>query len=862
MSARVNARRDEPDVEVTSGWPDSPAKRLLPASERWRRSVVGIALFLSTQGPMSHVVSAATSSEDLDEIIVTARKREEESIRVPVVASVIDAATLDRTQVTDLFGVAALTPGLVLSAAPMESGTEVFLRGIGSSPLDSAVDQSVALNLDGLPLGQGAAYSVGTFDMARVEVLKGPQPLFFGKNTPGGVIAIRTADPGQAVEVIASAAHESEARDSRAQLILSGPLSDALGLRLATQYVSGDGYFRNTATARPESGALQPDERIGDRNSLYVRLTGVFQPNESFTTRIKLNSTHDRVLGGVQEQLVYCPDGTANYLPAIGLDLPSAFSANENCRADRNVNIVDLDPRYYRGVPNGGVSFIETDQRFGTLDMNWALSPRLTLTSVTGGYDLKIDALQNGPWSGGAAPPLAVIKAFTREELTQELRLASDLGGPIDFTVGAFFQDARIKSDISLPGNTLYGLPSIVLQGSHDLDIRSYALFEQVRWRPSARLEVAGGVRWTDEKRSDAPVTFDVLGLFSGIEGTALRPQVPSLHSRNWSPELTVSWFASPDLTLFGSVKQGYKSGSYNVNLPLNPGDDNSFGDERGRGGEIGVKGYAADRQLSFDVAAYFYQYTGLQVGTTRITDAGLPTLSTVNAGAAKVHGVELALHHRSIAIPGLSASGAVNWNRGYFTRFVNADCKPGQTVSEGCNLLPTRVTDPNEIAAGYYSIDPVLGVPVRYNGQDLSGTGLPRAPTWQGVFSLGYEKPVGANLMLGMGTQTQFSSRYRVDLGGREHSFQDAFAKIGAHVVLKTRDERWEVALIGNNLTDRLTTGGCFNTNYPAGDVFPGKITGAPIRGPAGSGEINCAFEQGRELWLRVTARPFSGKE
>ncbi|NYT41447.1 TonB-dependent receptor [Sphingomonas sp. R-74633] len=820
------------------------------------RRALPAALLLTAQAPVS---SAIAQTADPDEIIVTARKREEESLRVPVVATVIRADELDRRQVTDLYAIAAMTPGLVLGAAPLEVGTEVSLRGVGSSPLDPGVDQSVALNLDGLPLGQGAAYSVGLFDMARVEVLKGPQPLFFGKNSPGGVIAIRTADPGDATDVSASAGYEAEAREWQTRLILSGPVTETLGLRLSTQYASRDGYFRNTAIALPDSGARQPAARFGSGHSLYLRLTGLFRPSADFTARLKLNVTQDRSLGGLGEQLTYCPDGTYNYLPAIGLNLPSEYSANESCRVDRNLNIVDMDPAAYPGVPNGGVSFTENGQRFGTLEMNWAVAPHLMLTSVTGYYRLKVDALQNGPWSGGAAPPLALTKALRREEATQEVRLTSDFGGALDFTAGAFFQDASIRNDISFLGNSRYGLPAIVVQGTHDIAIRSYALFGQARVRPTTRLEIAGGVRWTDEKRSDTPTTYDVFGVFSGVQGATLHPQVPRLRSRNWSPELTISWFPTTDLTVFGSVKQGYKSGSYNINQALTPGDDNSFGDERGRGGEAGVKGYAGARQFYFELAGYHYQYSGLQAGIIRINSAGIPTLATVNAGAAKVYGVDLALRYAPRAIAGLKVSAAANWNRGHFTRFINADCKAGQTVSEGCNLLPTLVTDPGELAAGYYSIDPALGVPVRYNGQDLSGTPLHRAPAWQGNFGVDYDSALSGKLALGLGGQIQYSSRYVVDLGNRDHGWQEAFAKLSASIRLRARDERWEVALIGNNLTDRLTTGGCLTINYPGGGgVFPGIITGAPIKGLAGSGETVCAYERGRELWLRLTLRPF----
>ncbi|MBE1529112.1 outer membrane receptor protein involved in Fe transport [Sphingopyxis sp. OAS728] len=810
-----------------------------------------IALLVPTPEAMAQI-------EDPADIIVTARKREEQAIRVPAAPRVLRAEELANRQVTDLYGVASLTPGLILGAAPLEVGTEVSLRGIGASPLDPGMDQSVALNIDGLPLGQGAAYSAGLFDMDRIEILKGPQPLFFGKNSPGGVIAIRTADPGEKTEIIGALAYETRAREWQADAIVSGHVAEGLKLRLATRYTAGDGYFRNTALAVPGSGARQPDARFGRNRGLILRLTTLFEPASNFSARIKLNATHDRRLGGLGAQLVDCPEGIFNYLPTIGLNLPSQYSANEDCRADRNVNIIALDDRAYGGLPNEGENFTDLDQRFATAELNWTVAPDWLLTSVTGYYHLTADALQNGPWSGGAGSPIAITKALRREEVTQELRLTSDRGGLFDVTAGAFFQDGNLRNDIGFFGNSLYGFPPVVLAGSHDIDIRALALFGQIRARPTSRFEIAGGLRWTDERRRNMQTALDAFGAYGGVPGATIRFEAPRLKLHNWSPEMTIAWYPTDELTIFGAYKQGNKSGSYNINQPPIPGTDNSFGDERGRGGEVGIKGYAGDRQFYFDLTGYHYRYKGLQAGVIRISAAGVPALATVNAGAATVYGADLTLRYRPRAMPGLSVTGALNWNHGRFTRFVGADCKAGQTVAEGCNLLPTPVTDAQEIAAGYFSIDPASGGPVRYNGQDLSGTPLPRAPAWQGTLSVGYERPLTGKLTLSLGANFQYSSRYVVDIGNRERGYQDAFAKLGAHVRLAGPDDRWEVALIGNNLTNRYTTGGCLNFNYPGGGgVFPGTITGAPIKGPAGSGEVLCGFEPGRQFWLRLTLRP-----
>src|SRR5690606_7208755 len=136
-------------------------------------------------------------------------------------------------------------------------------------------------------------------------------------------------------------------------------------------------------------------------------------------------------------------------------------------------------------LPNNGRAFTNITQKFGTLELNYDLRPDLTLTSVTGYFDLATNALMNGTESGGAAPPLAASKQLRREEFTQELRLNSDFSGPVNFTAGAFYQDAELRNTILATGNTLYSMPQILLSGSHDMDIESFSAFGQARFKPS-----------------------------------------------------------------------------------------------------------------------------------------------------------------------------------------------------------------------------------------------------------------------------------------------------------------------------------------------------------------------------------------
>ena len=189
-----------------------------------------------------------------EEIIVTARKRQESILKVPVVETVIDSDTLQQSQITDIQAVTTKVPGLFVGTSVLAIGSQISLRGVGTSALDAGIDQSVSLNIDGQQFSQGLTFKSGLFDLAQAEVLKGPQALFFGKNSPGGVIALTTADPKDYFEIIARGSYELVAREKRTELILSGPLSDTLGARLAGTWSDRDGYFKNTAVAIPGLG--------------------------------------------------------------------------------------------------------------------------------------------------------------------------------------------------------------------------------------------------------------------------------------------------------------------------------------------------------------------------------------------------------------------------------------------------------------------------------------------------------------------------------------------------------------------------------------------------------------------------------
>jgi iron complex outermembrane receptor protein len=776
------------------------------------------------------------------DIIVTARKRQESILKVPVVETVLSAETLSKAQVVDVAGISRQVPGLQIGGNVLTVGTQIALRGVGTSSLDAGVDQSVSINIDGLQLTQGASYSVGVFDMQQIEVLKGPQALFFGKNSPGGVIAIRTADPGEETELVARAIYGVEAKEKRGELIYSAPISDTVGLRIAGMYSEDDGYFFNRATAAPGFGGKTPRGRYNAGEEYILRGTLVWNPSDDVNVRLKVNNTRKKIIGG-GAPLGSCPDGVGS-----PLNIPFINPA-DTCKVDRIAYIVDVDPAAFPDARNNGTPFMRYLTTFGTLEVNYNVTPHITFTSTSGFYNNEVDGFINGTNTGSAGPSLTSDNQFHRRDYTQEFRLQSDFpDSPVDFLIGGFYQDGQVSNRVFVAGNTAIGLPRTLLAGINDVSIKALSCFGQLRWHPSDQIEIAAGVRYTDEKRHDD--ASSVSSFFA--TPTPITLLKPNLRSKNWSPELTVTYTPTDDLTIFGALKQGYKSGSFIMTVPAAPNSDNSFGDERVRGGEVGVKSRLADRSLNVNAAFYYYKYADLQVGANEQASGGIPIIRTINAASSKVYGVDFDMAYTPPSVPGLTARLAINWNRAHFTSFGGAPCYGGQRISDGCNQNPLP------IAPG----TPITDTTKQFAGQDLSGAPLPKAAEWMITGGLDYEMPVGDDLQLELGLNAQYSSKFLRGLGrfdGVPGITQPAYTKINANIGFGPADEAWQFSVIGNNLTDKFTAGNCTTFSASTGQVLLPTLSGAVGRNAAGLDELACIPERGREVFVRFSVK-FNG--
>jgi outer membrane receptor protein involved in Fe transport len=579
----------------------------------------------------------------------------------------------------------------------------------------------------------------------------------------------------------------------------------------------------------------------------------------------------------------------------------SAFAGGENCKIDRNGALVGMNPAAFPGMNNNPIGLTNLDggkpasritQKFGSLELNWTPVPKITFTSLTGYYKLNVDVDYNCYGSGSGAPACMTEKRLGRSDLTEELRAASDFSGPFQFTLGGFYQDGKIKDKETLPGNINYAfipgvfnVPPLIFAGIETIHIKAGSFFGQLRYKILPTLELAGGARYTDEKRHldsliyDEPLTPFHTG--AGI-GTPMNLTNPRLHSKTTAPEVSLTWTATSDLTLFGDWKRAYKSGSYNIITPINPaamptlvngmyvgpGVDNSYHDEKIQGFEIGIKSRLFDRQLNFNITGYNYKASNLQVGAILPAAGGLPVLTTLNAAAAKIYGVEADFNYHPNNVPGLELFGAFNWNHARFSSFPNAPCLGGDTYADGCNGTPAAggspaFSAPNNLPPGVKVSDLPAnlqnGTPFTYHTEDLTGYPLVRAPDYTFTGGVHYEMPIGNDLKLGGGSDIQYSSKYTTILGlakVRPYFYQPSFAKVNANLQLTGPGDRWELALIGNNLTNKLVLNAQSGVAAQGNLFFVTGASGGPARNAAGLDEEIGFVDRGREVWIKLTVK------
>jgi iron complex outermembrane receptor protein len=743
--------------------------------------------------------TSAASSPPVDDIVVTARRRDETSISTPVTLSAIGQAQLQGQAIASLDQIARVVPQLIVGNSQSVQGGSITLRGIGSSESNPFADQAVSFSVDGVQIARATVQRMAQMDLAQVAVYKGPQALFFGKNSPAGVVDIQTADPTPRFDSQGSAAYDAEGREWRGEAFVSGPLTDTLGARMAIYGSHMDGNTRNVTLADPVLGQLRR-RAIRDRE-FAGRLTLKFAPASDFSARFKLSYNRLRTGGPTEnQQLIDCPTGSAQLSP--GDDCRLNFAV---VHPNLGPRFAVIDPRYGDGVP-----FLTQRQWLTSLELDYALSDQFKLTSTTGFYRSSTKYRDTLNSATVRANLLANYQEFKDTEFSEEVRLASDLDGPVNFLLGAFYQHSKLYDVFIAARNA--DAPVVVANYNNAATQKADAFsgFAQVSWNITPTLELSGGGRYSHERKKLAGEIFYL----------PVRTAVPSRSFSDFSPEATITWRPTGETTLYGSYKRGFLSGGFNVSA-VDLTADRSYGQQTIKGPEIGAKLALFDRTLRLNAALYDYDLKGLQVQS----QVGITQVVT-NAGKASVRGAEIDANW-STPVEGLSLTGAFSYNRARYDIY-SASCYAGQTIAMGCNLNPSAT-----------------GV---FRAQDLKGRSLARAPEVIASAGLDYEKAVSAQLKARLNLKGTYTSSYYANPSLQAASRQEDYWLVDASFGIGSASGAWDVALIGRNLTNQLYIA-------RANDVtFTGSGTGTAQGVLA---DVSAVPSRGRQIMLRLTIRP-----
>jgi iron complex outermembrane receptor protein len=810
-------------------------------------SSVAMAIVLAAHPAIAADASASTSAtankvSNLEEVTVTARKKTERLLDVPVSANAISASGLAKYATTDLTAVGVQVPQVSIDHAASGAGAIITIRGIGSASVDAAIEQEVTVNIDGVPISRGRVIEQAFFDESSVQVLKGPQALYFGKNSPAGVISITSQGPSDIASGYARAGYEEGAQNYFGEAAFGGPIADGLSARVAFRvsamtggYVKGVGgpltgaqlpaFLRVAGINEPGS----PFSNYPGSRELIGRLTVNYKPVGSrFDASFKFLGSDHRDRGDSMETVIWrCTPGNTHttsldfgafLVPGSPIYLSDPYSS---CHGARSNSLGGLPGPWAAGYAgsNGGIPYTDVLTYLSSLTLNYKVADHLTLTSVTGYY--KYNEQQ---WSNYDSTDMVLASGVNNDEqtsLSEELRLQSSFQGPLNFMIGGFYgHDQRSFHQVGSIGylgvDPATGNTNLIASIDY-YHTDTYSGFGELSWKILPTVELAGGARYTSEtKYGNAGMTYvhPLLQLLTG--GTIAAPVgkrfISTFTETNISPQVTLSWHPSTNVMLYAAYKTGFKSGGFSTPavIPATATIDNQrFSQENARGGEIGLKFSEMDRRLTGDVTLYRYSFYGLQLTAF---DAATTSYFTQNAASATSEGVEVNLNFQ--ATEEFGVHGSIGYNRARYDKFTNSQCWTGQSLAEGCGAAGT---------------------------QDLTGKPLSRAPDVVALVGATYEHQIFRDYKLALTGDVRYSSAYGLEINNNPGGFQGKYATFDLSA--RVYDDKWEFAIIGKNLTD--TYYAVLGGDKPLSQVVPGQ-----------GGDITAALGRPREVTFQITRR------
>ena len=788
---------------------------------RFSKQISALAGAFIAVSALGQTASAQESSDNiLEEIIVTAAYREQGLMDVPVSVTAVTGDAIVSGAIQKAEDIQFLVPNFSITETGI--ATNIFIRGLGSG-INQGFEQSVGTYIDGVYYGRAQQARSPFLDLERIEVLRGPQSILFGKNSVAGALNITTAKPTDVFEGSFLVSNEIEDNETIAEAVISGPFSDRVRGRVAARMRTMDGYMYNATLAEDEP----------EREDWNVRGTLEFDVTETLTATLKAEVGEFDVTG---RHIEIVNEQAATAGPFAGLQynqiLTNVFGQDSSVS-----NVVQDEVRSSNG------DFSNNESTTFALTLDWVLG-EYELESITAFSDFEYDEFCDCDFTG--APVFGAALQEEYSQFSQEFRLSSPLGDTFDYIAGLYYQtsDHDYSDQIIVPAGSVVVLAvNAAAPGAGTLlsDTQAARIagvdndvisgFAQFNWNLSDAWTLQVGGRVTKDDRSGdrnliietidgdplpaaqvtAPIVYaNVFGITSenlaslGPTGAFFIGQLGALpvsgsrDKTTFSPDVKLVWNVNDDAMLYASWAQGFKAGSFdfranNKNFYPDMATSFEFEDEENTNIELGTKLTLAGGAAELNVAAFFTDFEDLQIS---IFD-GVLGFNVGNAATAEVVGLEL--DGRWAVSDFLTISGGMAFTDFEFTDFQNGQCYFGQT--------PDVDLDGD-------------GIPELC---DYTGNSNQMVSDFQGNLSFDFAFPVASSLEFTALIDLFYTSEYDASATFDPALVQDGYSMVNARLGIGSDTGSWEVAVLGKNLGDEKVIQ--FGGDTPlAGSTFGAK--------------------------------------
>ncbi|MFC4308512.1 TonB-dependent receptor domain-containing protein [Steroidobacter flavus] len=709
----------------------------------------------STMAVASVAPRAAMSEESapVEEVTVTARKREERLQDVPASIAAATGETIAQLNIVNVTEMDAVAPGLTFVSNPSRfgSGPSIALRGISTQTQSSGVQDSVGIVIDGVPISRAKA---GAFpdlsDTSRVEILRGPQGTLFGKNASAGVISITTKDPTERPETELAVGYGTHNEQTFTGSVSGPVLDDKLTGRLAAYRKSRDGFVENVY----DGSEWEVDDQVGFRGKL------LFKPTDVDALKLSADYVEQKNDAGTNIIRAFTP-----VTPQYVRDSLGSIVGPENDK----INAHSLGVNRHQ---SGGAA-LQWDRDIG----------EHTLTAL-GAYRFFEQDFHQGTYAWLTPLNDGDVRGFTDlDQYSTEVRLASPSNQRLQYVAGLFAMTDNIEVGLwdPAPGLLVVGTTTRTARNYvNEVETLNYAAFAEANLEVTDHFGLTSGLRWTHET-VDATITGKPTPDGARRAGHPLGTTSDSATASKVSWKVGGQWRIDADRMFYVSVATGFKGPGFNVNSTV-LGDAQPVRPETSTSYEAGWKSQFWGRRLTLNLSAFHARFEDFQTqGGLVLPGNPNARIILLNADEVRTQGVELEL------AAALGQATELRFNGAYidaqFENFPNAPCYPEQSVTTNT----------------------CVG-----NVQDLSGARLPNTPEWNFNVSARQEFPLFNWRWHGFAT-VDYSWRSDVQWNalGSPNGIEDGYGLLGASFGLRSDDSRIVTKIYGKNLTDQFHTSG-----------------------------------------------------